>query len=75
MFKKDDSILKQQFELPMSNDDYVSMSMIETMDKHSNKLFSDSRLISTEYDYEINPKIYEKNYEKIKKKRFLMDNL
>lgn len=70
-FKKDDSILKQQFDLPMSNDDYVSMSMIESMDKNSSKLFSDSRLISTEYDYEINTKIYDK----MKKKRFLKDNL
>lgn len=70
MLKKDDSILRQEFELPMSNDDYVSMSMIESMEKQSNKLFSDSRLIS-EYDYELNSKIYDK----MKKKRFLKDNL
>ncbi len=59
----------------MSNDDYVSMSMIENMDKHSNKLFADSRLISTEYEYEISSQSSKKTYDKIKKKRFLMDNL
>ena len=75
MFKKDDSILKQQFELPMSSDDYVSMSMIENMDKHSNKLFADARLISTEYEYEMGSQSSKKTYDKIKKKRFLMDNL
>lgn len=70
------NLLKQQleYELDNSNEDYVSMSIMDNLNENSRNLFSSSRLMTVpEYDTQ---SIYtNKDYEKARKKRFLKDHL
>ena len=72
--KKNASLIQQQLQFEIeSNDDYVSMSMIDPIDSNNSKLFSGSRLMTVpEYEESI---YASKEYEKMRKKRFLKDHL
>jgi hypothetical protein len=73
--KNQNKLIKQQLEFEIaSNDDYVSMSMIDPIESNnSNKLFSGSRLMTVpEYEESL---YSSKEHEKMRKKRFLRDHL